>query len=167
MTELALEPQLSLFATVAHHFPAHIEERPYQVDTVNELAPKPRSGIYAEVGTGKTFIATAIALIKLKQYNAQTIILMPPILLRQWKKWLDSLVGDFTTTLYAGSPKQRASMGLSANFILMSMQIFKKDYDRICAYFIDKPVTLVIDEAVSIKNSGSDNYRKVRDFVNA
>jgi superfamily II DNA or RNA helicase len=164
--QATLNQQLSLFATVAHHFPAHIETRPYQVESVDTLAPLPRSGIYAEVGTGKTLMATAIALIKRAEYKCQTIVLMPPILLRQWKRWLDSLIGGFTSIVYAGSPKQRAQMNLAQDFILMSIQIFKKDYDRLRAYFITKPFTIIVDEATCIKNPGSDNYRKLRDFVN-
>ena len=153
------------FALVKHHFPDTVEERAYQVNTVDELAPLDRMGIYAEVGTGKTLMATAIALIKRQRRGHRTIVLMPPILIKQWKRWLDSLKGEITSTMYKGTPKQRQALNLNVDFLLMSIQIFKADIEKLTTHYADKRVTLIVDEAVSIKNVASGNFKTVRDFV--
>jgi hypothetical protein len=148
------------------------ELREYQVSTVNSLAPLPRAGYYKEVGTGKTASSTVSSLFKQMQRGNQTIVLMPPILIKQWFRWLAKVRRRDTgvpvsALMYRGTPKVRAGLALDTEFILMSMQIFKNDYARICGHFEGKPVTLLVDEATSIKNVTSDNHRKVRDFINA
>jgi len=160
MTEAATD----LFDLVKHRLPPDVEERGYQVDVVNELAPLERMGIYAEVGTGKTLMATVIALIKNQLYGTQMIVLMPPILIKQWKKWLDSVRG-VTSLMYMGAPKRRAQLNLNVNFVLMSMQVFKNDYEALFAHFKKIKTLMIVDEAVAIKNPGSQNYRSVRDFA--
>jgi SNF2 family DNA or RNA helicase len=146
------------------------ELRKYQVDAVNELAPLDRTGMWAEVGVGKTPMATAIALYKnIQQPKTQTIVLMPPILITQWKRWLESVDGIKRVLAYRGTPKERLEIKFKGfQFILMSIQIFKKDYIRLCDEFTEAmPLVLIVDEATSIKNSASDNHKAVRDFVNA
>ncbi|MFZ3012150.1 MAG: hypothetical protein WA045_00460, partial [Nitrospira sp.] len=72
------------YSIVRSHFtfPPDIEEREYQINTVNDLGPLPRAGYYLGGGTGKTFIATVVALFKrLMQGAGTTVITMPPILL--------------------------------------------------------------------------------------
>jgi superfamily II DNA or RNA helicase len=154
----------STFAAVADYFPPEVEHRGYQLDAVNQLGPLDRVGIYAEVGTGKTFMATVIALIKKRQKRNLSIVLMPPILIKQWKRWLDSLNNGVTSIMYKGTPKQRAKMDLNVDFALMSIQVFKKDYARLIEQYEHLNVTLIVDEAACIKNPGSQNYRCVRDF---
>ena len=155
-----------LWSEVAHHLPKTIQKRELQVGAVETLAHLPRAGLYAEVGTGKTLMATMIALIKRKRHGNKTIVLMPPILLEQWKRWLDSLYGGITSLVYRGTPKQRLKLSFDFDFVLMSIQIFKADYERIFKAYSDRPVTLVVDEAVSIKNPGSQNHKAVREFIN-
>ena len=111
-------------------------------------------------------MATAIALWKRQQGENQTMVLMPPILVRQWKNWIDSLNGPITALMYKGTPAARQKLDLNHDFLLMSIQIFKKDYERLLEWFANRPVTLIVDEAVSIKNPGSANYKAVRDFIN-
>jgi superfamily II DNA or RNA helicase len=149
--------------TAKYKFP--FEGRPKQIEAVNDLGPIPRSGLYAEVGTGKTFMATVIALYK-KEIGTSTqwIVLMPPILIRQWHKWLTEKVRGTTAIMYRGSPKKRQALPLTADFILMSIQVFKNDFEHLQARLDGKPVGLIVDEATSIKNVGSQNYKCVRDF---
>ena len=56
---------------------------------------------------------------------------MPPILLEQWEAWILELSelngGDITLTKYKGTPAKRKKMDLDADFILMSIQIMKRD----------------------------------------
>src|SRR5574338_76743 len=68
---------------------------------------------------------------------------------------------------YVGPPKKRESMPLGGEFILMSMSIFKKDWDRLWWLFSDKPVHIILDEATAIKNTGSQNYKSFRNFIDA
>lgn len=146
-----------------------------QVEAIDDLAPLARAGLYAEVATGKTAMSTACALHKAISTEERyfTVVTMPPILIPQWFKWLQNGVRHRETGLppcalmYRGTPAQRKLLDLDQDFILMSMQIFKKDYDRLLEWFEGRRVLLLVDEATSIKNPESDNYKKMRDFLNA
>lgn len=136
----------------------------YQQDTVNTLAPIPRSGHYLDIGTGKTITATAAALYKMLHGVEHAIVLAPPVLLNNWARTILS-VSDTSCQIYRGSPKERTAMQLVAQFIVMSYQIFKKDWDRLWRAFAGKRLVLIADEAQAVKNVGSQNYKMLRDFV--
>jgi SNF2 family DNA or RNA helicase len=136
---------------------------PFQVETVNELAPLPKTGHYLGTGTGKTVVSTVSALYKRIQGAKQTIVIMPPILLRGWKKWLDKIPG-VVTLVYKGTPAERKALKWSGDFILMSMQIFKIDYDRITQETEGKKLVIIVDEATSCKNIASGNHKAMREF---
>lgn len=140
---------------------------PYQVETINELAPLPRSGHYLAVGVGKTATSTVSALYKKDTGQAdKVIVLMPPILLKGWYRWLDKIIGIGEALIYRGTPAERKRLRLGAHdFTLMTYQIFKKDYERILKSFNPAKTVLICDEATAIKNVGSQNYKAVRDFV--
>lgn len=138
---------------------------PYQEDTVEELGGLPRAGLYLDPGCGKTAVSTASALYKKLMRRSQTIVAMPPILLDGWAKWLAKIKPNLSVTVYRGSPKKRQQLALDTDFILVSLQIFKQDYDRFDEYFRNKPVTLILDEAHSIKNISSGNHKLVHGFV--
>jgi SNF2 family DNA or RNA helicase len=136
----------------------------YQVQTVNNLAPLPKSGHYLAVGVGKTATSTVSALFKKEQGDIdRVIVLMPPILLTSWYRWLMSIKG-VSAMIYAGTPKQREKMKFDKDFTLMSYDIFKRDYDRIVTSFDHQRTCTIADEATAIKNVESKNYQKVRDF---
>lgn len=138
----------------------------YQVETVNLLAPRPRSGHYLAVGVGKTLTSTACALYTFCTAECDRwIVLLPPILMLQWKRWLERIPG-ITVTMYRGTKKQRDKLKLDADFLLMSYQIFKNDYESRISVELDHARTGVIcDEATAIKNISSGNYRHVSDFT--
>jgi superfamily II DNA or RNA helicase len=151
--------------TAKYGFP--FEGRPKQIAAINDLAPLPRTGWWAETATGKTFMGTVAALYKKETGTTkQWIVLMPPILVKQWHKWLTEKVRGTSAVMYKGPPKKRRALKLDADFILMSIQVFKNDWDHLYKYFEGKSVGVIVDEATSIKNVGSDNYKAVRDFVN-
>lgn len=169
-----------MFDVVRSHFtfPSFIQERPYQVRVINRLGPLPRAGYYLDVGTGKTFCATVSALYKLLDGADHVIGLMPPILLTGWKRWLESITPRPTVTLYRtparvkGAPKltpkqMRAQIPLDAQFTLMSLPIFKEDFEHIVRAYSGKRVVLLIDEATSVKNVESGNHQYVDTFVGA
>ena len=90
---------------------------------------------------------------------------MPPILLHQWKASLVKC-GETSITIYAGTPKERETLNLKADWVLVGMEIFKIDFERIYQAFENVSVTIVVDEAVSIKNPESENHRSLFDFKN-
>lgn len=138
---------------------------PYQVETVEELGQLPRAGYYLDPGTGKTACSTVSALYKKETRKAQTIVTMPPILLDGWAKFLRSIQPAPSVTIYRGTPKKRQQLDLDADFILVSLPIFKQDFDRFDEHFRGKPVTLINDEATSIKNIASANHKLVHNFM--
>jgi len=140
-----------------------------QIDGVNKLAALPRSGFYAEVGTGKTAMSTVCALYKRIMYpgkSSAVIVIMPPILLTGWSRWLAKIPG-ITSVIYKGSPADRKKIDLEADFVLVSLNIFKNDVDYLSKFFENHydNVIIIVDEATSIKNTSSENHKKVRDFA--
>lgn len=146
-----------------------------QADVVNALAPLPRAGYYCETATGKTPMSVASALFKKLQapIRKHVIVVMPPILLNQWYTTLTTRVlhrgtgKGLDAVIYRGSPKHRKTIDLDHDFILMSIVVFKKDYDYLVEQFGAVPVILKVDEATSIKNIETGNYKMTRDFVAA
>ena len=138
----------------------------YQEAWVNAFADCGAAGMYFQVGAGKTLAATVAALYHRLHHPGHTVVLMPPILLRQWDKWLKSIKGINSVLMYRGTPADRAKLDLNADFILMSMDIFKRDFDRIYNFFLDRNATLIIDEAVSVKNPATQNHKCVWAFHN-
>lgn len=150
---------------VLKHYRLPFELKPYQIETVDELAPLPRQGHYLDMGLGKTATATMAALYKLLTGRAtQCVVIMPPILLDQWAKWLGSLNPAPSVTLYRGTPAKRKEMSFSSTFILVSAQIFKKDYPRFEQHFMHRDVFVLVDEATMLGNVSSDIHQKVHDF---
>ncbi len=136
----------------------------YQVETVDELAPLPKSGHYLAVGVGKTATSTVSALYKFVVGEAdKVIVLAPPILLTAWYRWLTSISGT-SAMIYRGSPKERKLMRFDSDFTLMTYNIFKGDQDRLLRDFSTDRTVLICDEATAIKNFSSQNYKTVRDF---
>lgn len=144
--------------------PPGIERREWQALAINETAVKERAGLYAEVGTGKTLLSTLNALFKLILEGRTTIVAMPAILIPGWLRWLRKIQG-ITVCDYRGLPQKRKTLNLKVNFVVMSMQIFKRDYDHLMDNFKGKKLTLIVDEATSIKNIESGNYRYTKQTV--
>lgn len=139
------------------------ELRKDQVEDIDNLYSFDRVGLFNEVGTGKTATATCIALAWDTPVN---IVLMPPILLRQWYLWLKSLHDVGEVLVYRGGPAQRKAYDLTKyRWLLMTIQIFKNDYQHILRCLGDRERSLIVDEGHSIKNVGSANHKSVRDFV--
>lgn len=141
-----------------------------QVETINSLAPLGRAGWYCEVATGKTAMCTIAVLYKKLLKPTDGIVLMPPILIVQWDRWLRSIRRKatglpLTTTLYRGTPVRRKELDLTKDFTLMSMGVFKNDFDYLRDEYAERDNVLLVDEATSIKNVASQNYRKVKEWV--
>lgn len=141
---------------------------PFQVEAVNELAPLPRTGIYWEPGLGKTAGASHCALYHVL-YDVETVVaILPPILVTQWRRWLETITykdgRQLDVLAYRGTPAERKKMSLQHLFVLMSIQIFKRDYERIVKETMHRNIHVLVDEAHCLKDVGTDNYKKVRDY---
>lgn len=164
--KLELIPQgLTPLELVQQRYPLPLVPRSYQADGINDLAPRPRCGLWAEVGTGKTLMATVIALYRILIGSADGwIVNVPPVLIRQWYRFLTKIPG-LKVVMYRGGPKRRDATDLQgAHFIIMSMQIFKRDLEKLDKRLGAKRYGALVDEATSIKNIESQNYQAVRDF---
>jgi superfamily II DNA or RNA helicase len=142
----------------AYDFP--FELYPFQVDATNELAPDQRSGLYLDPGLGKTAVSTHCALYK----KVPVLCVLPPILVTGWSRWLQKVTRKDGSKLdilcYHGSPKQRAEMNLIGHdFVLMSIQIFKRDIERIEREMGQIDLHIILDEAHCIKDVGTANYK--------
>lgn len=142
--------------------------RQYQVDEVNVLAPEPRVGFYWEPGAGKTAGSTVWALYwYLRGEAKQWAVLVPPILLYQWQRWLTSII-DLQTgkpldcTVYYGAPKVREKLRTDSLFTVTTYSMFKGDYDRLEEDWADARIGGLCDEATAIKNIETDNHKAVR-----
>lgn len=121
--------------------------------------------VFTSGNTGKTFMSTVSTLYQRVQYRTKhTIIIVPPILTLTWTKWLDQISG-IEYVVYAGTPAKRKEINLDRPFIIVSLGIFKRDFDRFVQEFDHKPISVIVDEATSIKNVGSDNHKKVHQFT--
>lgn len=142
-----------------------VELYPFQVEAVNSLANVMAAGYYLDVGAGKTLTSITSSLYKLLTGQARHVVcLMPPILITNWSRNLAKIPG-VTHVCYRGTPKQREKLNLDADFILMSYQIFKKDWDYLFDAFMHRQLVTLCDEAQAVKNVGSDTHKKVRDFA--
>lgn len=150
---------------VQQHHPLPFPPYGFQADAINELAPLPRCAFWAEVGVGKTVMATAVAVYRMMIGSTDGwIVNLPPILIRQWYRWLTKIPG-LDVVMYRGGPERRAKTRIEgAHFILMSMQIFKRDIQKLDKRLDGKRYGALVDEATSIKNIESANYQSVRDF---
>lgn len=137
---------------------------PFQEEDVNALAHDD-DGLWLEAGLGKTATSTAIALYKLVTNEVDhVLVLVPPILIRGWKRWLDK-IPKITSMEYRGTPAQRAKLDpTKVQFTIMSLNIFKRDYERIYELMHHRRVSVLVDEAQALKNVSSQNYKLVRDF---
>ena len=159
------------YEAVRQEFTFPFELYPYQIDSVNELAPEPRTGFYHEPGAGKTASSTHLMLYHRLQFGVkQWIIVMPPILLPQWARWLRSITTKrtgkpLTALIYAGTPKKRAEMVLDADFILMSYDIMKRDQESIQHRLAEAVYGMTADEAHALKNIGSLTHKVFREYA--
>lgn len=141
-----------------------VELYAFQQKAANELGPLPRLGLYFDVGTGKTFTAIVIAMYKLFFSSIEkTVVIMPPVLLQNWKRNIEKFPGT-SVMVYAGTPAQRKKLTFDKQFILVGLQMFKRDIKRFEAELGNCRLFIIVDEAQALKNPGSDNFKFVRDF---
>jgi SNF2 family DNA or RNA helicase len=134
---------------------------PLQIEAIEKAVIWRRALLDLPVGFGKTVVATCVSLI-LEQDT--TVVLMPPILVAQWKEWLDSVTGAGSCVAYIGSPKQRTQMQLrGARWITTSYQIFNNDVERFRKELAGSSVLTVVDECQNAKGLGV-LFKNIRSF---
>lgn len=153
-------------AQVYEKFPLPYMLYDTQAGVVEQLNWRTRAGYYMWVGTGKTPVSVVACLAKILRGDVKHVIcVMPPILITGWARFLSKIPG-VTWVEYRGAPAKRKAINLDdPMFILVSYQIFKRDWDYLFGHFRVGDVAILCDEAQAIKNVGSDNYKKVRDFA--
>jgi hypothetical protein len=134
----------------------------WQEEDILKLMSWSRVGVFLPVGAGKTVIATMVAL----AYNTEiNVVVLPPILIPQWVKWINSVGGSGGAINYEGGPKVRAAIDLRKyRWWIMSYGIFKNDFEKLMKATLNHSVTLIVDEAQAIKNSGTALWKKCNTF---
>lgn len=146
--------------------PPYISEvHPLQVACINALADLPNEGHWLDMGCGKTLVATFVGLFHRLRYGHPSVVVMPPLLVTQWARWLRGFTPKLNVVAYEGTPKERAAMSFEgADFVLVGIQIFKKEFARFNAFFDEKDFTFIVDEATMVANIESANYQRCFDF---
>lgn len=152
-----------------YNFPKEIRGNPFdphplQIAVINSLAPLTTSGEWLDMGTGKTFVATACALYWKITQGIPCVVILPPVLIRQWARWLAMISPALSICEYEGTPAERAEKDLSADFVIVGIQIFKKEWTKFNVAFRGRRRFVIVDEATMIGNINSDAYQKVYDF---
>jgi len=142
------------------------ELRGYQGGDIDEYALRPSCGLFHGLGLGKTIISTMIGCYKIieKGYDSCTV-LCPEPLITQWCLFLESL--NLNVLAYRGTPKEREKMSFEMrDFILMSYQIFQRDYDKVKShhtyYIVDEGTVLCNTQNLMHKMLEGGRVRKVK-----
>lgn len=179
MTETASSPsaELTPWEVVCQHvdFPKEINGIPFvpepkQIETINELGANRRAGVWLDMGTGKTFVSTAIALYWMIMGWGACVVVMPPNLIIQWQRWLSMIRykedgRPLESLAYMGLPAARRKLTFEYDFVLVGIQIFKRDYQRFREFFAEKNFNVLVDEATFCANINSDNHEAVFEFA--
>lgn len=134
----------------------------WQQEDFNTLIQWDRIGMFLPVGSGKTLMLTLLMLAWGLQYN---VVILPPILIRQWVKWINGIKNAGGAAAYKGVPKKRAEIDLlKYRWWIMSYGIFKNDFNKLMKLLSHRKYALAVDEAQNIKNSQSQLHQLVARF---
>jgi SNF2 family DNA or RNA helicase len=132
----------------------------YQLEDINRLAPAKSCGLFHEMGLGKSIMAILIGCFQIiTDRHKQVIVLLPETLLTQWSQVLTYM--ELEHVVYRGTPKQRSEMRLDRDFILLSYQIFQKDYERLK----EVKAFYIVDEATVFCNTSNLLYKMINGGV--
>jgi hypothetical protein len=155
---------LTPLGLVLRHYTFPFEAAPLQVDAINDLAPLRNSGGWMDMATGKTFMSTVCALYRVITENARVVVIVPPNLIVQWAVWLRSIKPAPSVTPYHGTPKQRSKLSLRSTFVIVGIQVFKRDYERFYNEYGNDLRVVIIDEATMVANIDSANHEACYEF---
>lgn len=141
-----------------------------QTSVFNTFCDEPRHGYWWKPGRGKT-IAAIVHALSLMESGAVTnnIVLLPPIVMLNWFNAINNMTHASpgvkpTCTMYRGSPKERLEKNLDVQFILMSYEIFKRDFERLYDFFRARGRRLMVtaDEGHKLKNIETESHKAVK-----
>lgn len=156
---------------VMQHYTFPYELRGFQVEDLNESGDLQRFGCYADPGLGKTAYAIAVAgYRRATQGIKHHIVTVPPIVFNSWGRSLEAIIDNatgkhMTYLYYRGTPKQREALRprfKEVDFIIMTTQILKNDFDKIAVFVEEYSPGFIIDEAHCLKNYKSDTHKAVQ-----
>lgn len=109
------------------------------------------------VGGGKTCVSTAVALMRGHKHK---LVVVPPILILQWAKWLKQVSGS--VCIYKGTPAERKKLRENDyQWYVMSHSILRMDFSWVIEKF-KEDVEVICDEAHALKSSGSKLFKEVQ-----
>ena len=161
-----------MFEELYQEFKFPFTPHDFQLDTVQKLIGKERSGAFLAVGLGKTAVAIWIGLLKSITNNvSQLLILVPPALIVQWADYIKEITFADGTPLdvivYYGTPTQRAKLSLKADIVITSHQMFRIDHKRFTKELIkNDDVFVIFDEMhFGLRNVNNKIFKRVRQFI--
>lgn len=161
----ALDSHQSLYAWVKSQRQMPVDLYPFQKAAVDDLSAYDRLALYFDVGTGKTYTSIFIALVKLHMgWVDKVVVVVPPVLIPNWSRTIAKFPG-ITQVIYAGTPSQRKTLKFDGQFIIVGVQILKKDYAEFHQKLGNSRVFIIVDEAQMLKNPASDNFKKINDLA--
>lgn len=115
--------------------------RDYQIEDINRLAYLTNVGLFLDLGLGKTLVSILIACYKLLTGGCSKVyVVMPQSLITQWSSVLTAM--ELSHVCYRGTPAARRKLDLDVDFVLMSFEIFRGDFEK----FDFTEAYLVVDE---------------------
>jgi len=112
-----------------------------QYSDLQALSNHTRVGLFWEVGVGKTMGAAALCMMWGREHN---IVIMPHILLEDWRRWINTVDPGASVEIYYG-PRRYAEQ-LRAKWVLTSHAIFRDDFREIFTAMGGHELTIVVDE---------------------
>ncbi len=145
----------------------------FQLDTIERGINYDKLLLPLKVGRGKTALATWLGLYSTLSGNMDRLLfIVPASLVVQWVRWLERIKfkdgRDLDILKYQGTPVTRKAMDFNHDCIVMSHQIFIKDYILKIAPAMqsDSNTFVVYDEAQDgLRKVGNKIWRFFRGFV--
>lgn len=147
---------------VIDSYPLPFELEQMQKEDIVKAAGWRRALLDLPVGYGKTVILTCVSLMLQPE---TTIVLVPPILIVQWVKWINSIPGAGRAIAYTGSPTHRQGLPVAGTaWLIMSYQVFLNDMERLRKTLASREVLTMVDECQNLKGRGQ-LFKGVRSFA--
>lgn len=140
---------------------------PYQVRAINKIESEPSTGLFLDMGLGKSVIALTAANDLMKQGKVHKILIVAPLMVakdtwpREIAKW-DHLK-DLRVSLIVGNAKQRKKAAeADADVYIINRENIKKLSDEYGQIGMWKWDMLILDELSSFKSHKSQRFKGIR-----
>jgi len=150
-------------AELKEKFPLPFELLDTQEEDINQLLLLDKALIDLPVGYGKTVIATYTAL---GHECDRILVTLPPILITQWTRWIQSIPNIGSAIGYCGAVTKRKEIALDKyRWIFVSYGILKNDFKQLAAWLsTGRKGGVIVDEAHALKNSSSKLFEEIREL---